>query len=441
MNSNPTRKFCLALKMLLLVFAILIYSSHSLPAQVREGENLVKIIAVVGDEFITNSDLDGQLLAMAQGNPKINPNDTALRRKVLDALINQKLIVIKAKEDSVTVTEDEIDQRWDYQLQQYIQYYGSEKRIEDIYGMSISQMKMEARDIIKNTILAEKVQQTKFMNVKTTPKEVEDFYTNYKDSLEKIPTQIEIYHIVKYVTASNQDKEKTLKEAKLIRDSIAAGGNFSDFAKRYSQDPGSASAGGDLGWFSKGKLIKEFENAAFELEPGQISQPVETPFGYHIIQLIQKKKDSLLTRHILFKIGETSQDNDKAKKFLSDLKDSVSMGKNFEELAKKYSEEKETQGFGGFIAKVPVTKLPENWKDALDKLPVGGVSEPMIYTNDKNKSAFDILYKKAFYPEHAPTLATDKKEIEDMALNYKKMKLFQEWVDELRSKMYWEIKE
>ncbi|OGU38664.1 MAG: hypothetical protein A2X61_00515 [Ignavibacteria bacterium GWB2_35_12] len=443
-------------KLFLLIFSVTFlfsFSNHSF-SQPKEGETLEKIIAVVGSEVITLSDLNASLQIMAQTHPNMDVpdsekqrvydsliNDSDMRKRVLDALINEKLVVAKAMEDSVTVTDDEIEQRWEYQLQQYIGQFGSEKRIEDIFGMSLSQIRNEAREIIKKKLLAEKMQQTKLMNVKVTPREVEEFYTKYKDSLQNIPEQVELYHIVKFVDASYKAKEEVYNLAKIVRDSIVAGGDFAAFAKKYSNDLATATNGGELGWFPKGKLIREFERAAFELQPGQISLPVETPFGFHIIQAIEKKKDSILTRHILFKIGGTSEDVDRAKDLLKSIKDSMSSGKSFEDLAKLYSDEKETKGFGGYIAKTSLQKLPPEIRGIVEKLSDGSISEPIVYITDKSKSAFHIIYRKRTIPSHFPTLENDRKDIEEMALNFKKINQYEAWIEELRSQLYWEVKE
>ncbi|TAL67672.1 MAG: parvulin peptidyl-prolyl isomerase [Bacteroidetes bacterium] len=438
---------------ILLLILLICHSGISL-AQPKEGETLEKIVAVVGNDVITMTDVTNAMFMFIQSNPKMDVpddqkqrvfdslmNDSDLKKKVLDALINEKLVVAKAVEDSITVTDDEVEQRWEYQLQQYIGQFGSEKRIEDVFGMSLSQIRNEAREIIKKKILAEKMQQTKLMNVKVTPREVEEFYSKYKDSLQNIPEQVELYHIVKFVNASNKAKEDVYQLAKNVRDSIVAGGDFAAFAKKYSNDLATASNGGELGWFPKGKLIREFEKAAFDLQPGQISLPVETPFGFHIIQAIDKKKDSILTRHILFKVGGTSDDIENTKNFLKGIKDSLATGMNFEDIAKKYSDETETKGFGGFIAKTSVQKLPPDIRTVVEKLTDGSISEPMSYITEKSKSAFQIIYRKRTIPSHFPTLENDRKDIEEMALNFKKLNQYDSWIEELRSKLYWEIKE
>lgn len=421
------------------------FSNNSF-SQPKEGETLEKIIAVVGNDVITLSDLNSSLQIMAQSHPKMDVpesekqrvydsllNDSDMRKRVLDALINEKLVVAKAVEDSITVSDDEVEQRWEYQLQQYIGQFGSEKRIEDIFGMSLSQIHNEAKEIIKKKLLAEKMQQTKLMNVKVSPREVEEFYAKYKDSLQNIPEQVELYHIVKFVDASNKAKEDIYNLAKRVRDSIISGGDFAAYAKKYSNDLATANNGGELGWFPKGKLIREFEKAAFDLQPGQISLPVETPFGFHIIQVIEKKKDSILTRHILFKIGGTSEDIERTKNFLRSIKDSMSAGKSFEDLAKLYSDEKETKGFGGYIAKTSLQKLPPEIRGIVEKLTDGSISEPINYVTDKSKSAFHIIYRKRTLTSHFPTLENDRKDIEEMALNFKKINLYDLWIQELRS--------
>ncbi|MBI5324422.1 MAG: peptidylprolyl isomerase [Ignavibacteriae bacterium] len=423
-------------------------------AQPKEGETLEKIVAVVGNEVITLTDVNTALIMYAQSSPSMNVpddqkqrvfdslvNNSDMKKKVIDALINEKLVVAKAIEDSVIITDDEVEQRWEYQLQQYIGQFGSEKRVEDIFGMSLSQIRNEAKEIIKKKLLAEKMQQTKLMNLKVTPREVEEFYTKYKDSLQNIPEQVELFHLVKFVNASNKAKEDVYQLAKNVRDSIVAGGEFSAFAKKYSNDLATANNGGELGWFPKGKLIREFEKAAFELQSGQISLPVETPFGFHIIQAIDKKKDSILTRHILFKVGGTSDDIETTKNFLKSIKDSLANDKTFEDMSKKYSDENETKGFGGYIAKTSVQKLPPDVKILVEKLTDGGISEPTPYVTEKSKSAFQILYRKRTIVSHFPTLENDRKDIEEMALNFKKLNYYDTWIQELRSKLYWEIKE
>jgi peptidyl-prolyl cis-trans isomerase SurA len=435
-NKNIKSLLFIALAMITSSFCY----SNLLAQQIKEGESLDKIAAIVGNEIIMQSDIKGKLVLLAQQNPSIDINNPETRNKVLNSLIDEKLVIMKAIEDSVVVGEDEITQRWDYFLKQLIQYYGSEKRIEDVYSMSLSRLQFEYRDLIKKQLLIEKIQQQKFSSVKSSGREVEQFFKEFKDSLPNIPEQTELCHIVKYVKSDNEAKERTFALAKKVRDSIIAGGNFADFAKRYSNDPGTANVGGDLGWFAKGKLLAEFERAAFDLTPGQISMPIETPFGYHVIQTIDKKRDSVLTKHILFKIIQSTDDNDRVIKQLTEIKAKVDKGESFTTLAKTESDENESKGFGGSIGTFDAGNMPVNIKDFVTKMAVGEVSQPLPYTLDPTKPAYRLLYKKAVIAEHKPSMENDYKLIEQKASMYKQMKQYQDWIETLRKSMYWEIK-
>lgn len=422
------------------VFAVILFLSDIASAQPVSGQSLDKIVAVVGKEIILQSDVEARTAMFVQQTKGVNPDDPAIRAKILDAIINEKLIVSKAIEDSIQVSDEEITQRLDYTIRNLMQTYGSEKRVEDIYGTSIAKLRKEAREDIRKQLLAERLQQQKFSSVKCSPKEIEDFYANYRDSIPDIPPQVDLYHIVKYVETSADVKNQTLELARKVRDSLKKGGDFADFAKRYSADPGSAASGGELGWTEKGKFVSEYEKAAYDLQPGELSQPVETPFGYHLILTEDKKKDAILTKHILFKIKRSDSDNDRAKKELSDLKSSVEKGESFEELARRYSDEKETQGFGGAFGTMELERLPVELRSIIEKLPDGGVSDPLPYAADPTKPAFHIIYRKKLIEKHKPDIKSDFKKVEQIATLYKQNRLFEEWIASLRKTMYWEIK-
>ena len=252
---------------------------------------------------------------------------------------------------------------------------------------------------------------------------------------------MELAHIVKTIQPSFDAKEEVKNLAKKVRDSIAAGGNFEDYAKRYSADPGSAASGGELGWIDKGKLVGEYERAAYNLQSGEISQPVESPFGYHIIQTLDKRKDAIQTKHILFKLGGSGEDKKRTEKILSDIKMRVEKGESFDELAKMFSDEKETQGFGGSMGSVELSRLPAELKGMLDILPDGGVSDPLPYMSDPTKPAMHIMLRKKLIDAHKPSLENDFKKIEQMSISHKQNILMEEWIASLKKIIAWEIKE
>ena len=408
-------------------------------AEPKQGESIDKIIAIVGEEIILKSDLDGQMYYMAQMDKTINPTDKEMRKKVLEGLIDQLLLVSKAIKDSVTVSDEEVNQRLELHLQTEIRRFGSEKRIEQVYGMSIPRIKNEIKDKIKNNLLVQSLVSQKFADVKISQKEVEEFYEEYKDSIPNIPPMAEIYHLVKKVEASKDSKEQIFKLASSVRDSILAGGDFADFAKRYSSDYASAKDGGELGWFEKGKLLPEFEQAAAKLAIGEISIPVETPFGFHVIQTLEKKADAIKTRHILFKLGQSQEETNKVLTFLEDIRKKVDAGEPFDSLAKEYSDDKDTKSFGGFLGKVGLSDLPENLRNIIATLNEGKTSEPLLYKNEPSNTSYHIIYKKRMVPEHKPNIKDDNKEIEQMAVEYKKRNLYNDWLQELRKELYWEV--
>jgi len=414
--------------------------SGLLLTQPREGEEIDKIIAVVGNDIIMLSELNAQIMMFAQQDPSLSPNDPVARQRVLDMLINEKLVTMKAIEDSVMVTDEEIEAQWEQQLNEYVRHYGSVKRIEDIYGMSIDRMKHEFRDEIKKHLLSQKIKMMKFGDITVTQREVEDFYESYKDSLPDVPDQVELYHIVKNIHPKESTKETLYNLAMSVRDSIIKGGDFADFALRYSGDPGTQSEGGDLGWIQKGKLFPEFERAAIDLSEGQISNPTETPYGFHLIETLGLNKDSIHARHILFKFGQSDEDKNVVIDTLNYIKGLIESGQNFEELAKMYSDEADSRGLGGFIGKFPLDNIPPSLAEVINKLETGGVSEPLPYGSDP-KPSYHILYKKSIIPAHKASVKEDYKELEGMAKSYKQSKVYQEWVQELRENMYWEIKE
>ncbi len=428
-------KFVLMARPLTFLSVALLWCTAAFAQNSVEG-----IIAIVGREIILKSDVDGQMEVLAQRDPKISKTDPTIRKAILDQLINERLVMTKAVEDSIEVSEEEITQRMEYQIQTLVQQFGSEKRIEDLYGMSMARIRREFRDEIRKRLLVEKMQQKQFGSVKATRADVELFYNRYRDSLPMAPERIDIYHIVRYVKPSEEKNKEAQDLALRIRDSLVKGGSFSDFAKRYSSDPMSAANGGDLGTVERGKFVPAFESAAFALSPNEISQPVESPFGWHIIQLIAKTTNSITTRHILIRVSQSDADKDSAKAFLQQLRTRVVAGESFEALAKQFSEERETQGFGGAMGQIELARLPDEMRTTLTTLPDGGVSEPMPYAADPTKPGFHILYRKRIIAAHVPSIDEDYKQLEQMATYEKKQRLEQEWMEKLRRDLYWEIR-
>lgn len=408
-------------------------------AYAQGGNSMERILAVVGPEIILQSDVEGQLAMLKQRSPNAPIKEAEARAFILDQLINERLIMAAALEDTlIKVTDDEITQRMDMQIQMLVQQFGSEKRIEDLYGMSMSRIRRDFRDEIRKQLLVEKMRQKELGDVKVSRRDVEQFYDEFKDSIPVSPERVDLYHIVRYVQASEDQQREAYDLALRIRDSIMNGGSFADFARRYSADPGSATAGGDLGFVEKGKFVPTFEAAAFALNPKEISQPVESPFGWHIIQLIDKTASAINSRHILIKVGQSDADRERTREALQELRDSARSGASFEALARTFSDEKETKGFGGAMGEITLGELPPSMKEQIESLKDGDVSEPLPYAADPTKPGYHIMYRKKTIAAHRPTLESDYKSIERMATFAKKQRMEQTWVQELRQRLYWE---
>ncbi len=249
-----------------------------------------KIAAVVDNEIILKSELDYQV-KMTAAQQKIDPNTPGLEDKVLNQMIEEKLAYAQALLDSINVTDEEVKNRIDYQINYFVQQYGSKEKVEQLYGMSIEKIRRSLEDPVKKQILVQKLEEKKFGDVEASRMEVENFFKTYKDSIGVIPEKVQIAHI--FIMPKVTEKMKAVYKAKAeaILDSIKHGADFAEMAKKYSEDPGSAAEGGDLGWVGKGVFYPEFEAAAFALKPGQISDVVESPVGFHIIQMIEKRGD------------------------------------------------------------------------------------------------------------------------------------------------------
>ncbi len=405
------------------------------------AQELDRIVAIVDKEVILESELNAQIQFLALNN-KIDPKTPGLKEEVLNNMINEKLLVAKAIEDSVTVTDEEVQQQLDVAIQQRVQQVGSEARLEELYGMPLSRIKREYRDEMRKNLLAQKLQQQRIGNEQVSRFEVEEFYNTYKDSLPPVPEQLEMSRIFVTPKPSTTAKEEARTRMVALLDSIRAGADFGDVARRHSEDPGSAQQGGDLGFVRRGQFVTEFEAAVFSLGVGQVSNIIETAFGFHIIQLLERRGDAVHARHILVRIPRTESSDSTTITLLDSLRDSVLNGQNFAELAKKYSEDKESNLIGGMLPPVDLEQLEKDWYPSVINLKEGEISKPFRVSSQAPSGVaygYQIVLLRKRTPAHKMTLEQDYHKIEAMALNYKRTKDYQAWMQELRSKIFWKI--
>ncbi len=406
---------------------------------VAQQQVIDRIVAIVDKDVILQSELDGQIQFLALNN-RIDPKTPGLREQILQNMINERLLVAKADEDSVTVSDDEVQQQLEAQIQSRVQQVGSEARLEEIYGMPISKIKREYRDEMRKNLLVQKMQQQHFQGEQVGRYEVEDFYRTYRDSLPPVPDEVDLSRIYVVPRPTTAAVEEARVRAQALLDSLKAGADFATLAKKYSQDPGSAQQGGDLGLVRRGQFVKEFETAVFGLQDGEISPIVQSEFGFHIIQLIERRGDAVHARHILIRIEKSKAGDSTTIAFLDSLRTVVMKGGNFAELAKKYSVDKETNLVGGSLGTVQYDQLDKSWLPYLDSLKNGEISVPFRVTAGSSYGYQIVLMQKRT-AAHPMTLATDYHKIESLALNLKRTKDYQTWMDQLRKEIYWQIKQ
>ncbi len=397
-----------------------------------------RIVAVVDKEIITESDLSERVNFLAIQN-RIDPNQPELRKQVLEGMIAEKLVLAQAIIDSVEVTDDEVTRALDQQVSNFIRQVGSEKRVEQIYGKSIARIKREYRTEIKNQLLVQKLRQQREASISSSRREVEEFYKTYKDSLPQVPEEYELSHIFIAPKADTSIESKVRAFMQSILDSIRAGGDFADFARRYSTDLGSSASGGDLGWEKRGAFVREFEETVFGLKEKEISNIVKTQFGFHIIQLLERRGESVHARHILMKIEKGPASDSAAVDTLKALRDRALKGESFTVLAAKYSEDEETKTIGGDLGTLTVDQLQYEFAEQVKGMKAGEISPPLRLTIG-NTYGFHIIWLRKKIEPHTISITEDFKRLEQLALYMKRNKQYSEWVESLKKTIFVDIR-
>lgn len=406
----------------------------------REGDVLDRIEAIAGDQPILKSEVDAQLLLLAQQNPSLKVDDPELRKRVIDALINERLLYVQAQLDSITVSDEEVNAQLDATIAQLIRQAGSQERLENLYQMPMWKIRRDGREEIRKRLIVQRYQQSKLGEIKVSPREVEQFYERYKDSLPVIGKQYELYHIVRYVQPTHDARQAAYERARAIRDSILAGADFCQLVARNSEDPNTRASCGDLGMRNCNDFVPEFCSACKKLQTNEVSMPIETPFGFHVVRMLDRTLEQIHVQHILIGIPRGESDRERVRAELVRLREQILGGKlSFEDAARQYSEEQDTRGFGGALGKLAAASLEPSMAQLLDSLADGAITEPLPYSTNPTKQGYHILWKKRTIPPHKPSLETDYKELENFALTMKQQQLYDRLVATLREQLHWEI--
>ena len=422
-------------------------------AQNRQPQVIDKVVAVVGKNIILQSDIENQYMqyrmqGMTEGTGK------EVRARILEDLLLQKLMLNQAEMDSITVTDDQVETQMDQRIRYFVTRLGSQEKLEEQFGKSMSEIKEEVRQAVKDQMLQEQVQAKIMQNVVVTPKEVKDFFNDIpNDSLPLIQPEYEIVQIVKRPPVSIDEKLQVKDRLYQIRKRILEGeSSFSTMAVLYSEDPGSARQGGELGFAGKGVYATEFENVAFNLHDGEISDVVETQFGFHIIQLIERRGETVNCRHILLTAKVPVEALEKAQNQLDSVAQLIRNGDmTFEEACKKFSDD-DSKNNGGYLTNAGTggnwlslkdmqqleAEYPEykNLAFVVSRLEVGEVSDPLPMTTNENNDAFRLIMVKRKTEVHQANLKDDYTLIQNWAIGQKRQEAIGKWVSNKAAKAY-----
>ncbi len=402
-----------------------------------------KIVGVVGQSAILYSDIEEQYLqAKAQ---RISQD----RCEIFEDLLAQKLLVTQAGKDSIEVTAAEVEMELENRINYFINQIGTEEKLTEYFGKSLLEIKDDMRDAVRDQLLMQRMQANIVKEVTITPTEVKDYYNSLpKDSLPYIDSEIQIAQIMVYPKSDEnavfEVKDKLLE----LRERVLNGESFSTLAVLYSEGP-SASRGGDIGWASRSDLDPAYTKAALALKNGQVSKIVETSFGYHIIQLIDKNGDRLHTKHILMKPQISADAKIKATRFLDSLagairKDSIT----FKKAAFFFSADKDTRMNSGIrvnpqtqTTKFKVNEFSTSEYYIIRNLHEGEISKAFESTDDKGKTVYKIIQLKSRSEPHVANLKEDFNLLQQMATQNKQSKFIDKWVSEKAKTTYIRLEE
>lgn len=409
------------------------------------AQTLDKVVAIVGEEIILQSDVDNQVNYL-----KINGerDDGSLPCRVLENLIISKLLLDKARQDSLVVSDIQVEAELDMRMGSVLERVGEEE-FERIYGKTVPQFRADIREDIRKELLIQQQQQAVLGQADITPKEVKRFYRSLnQDSVGLLPAEVEVNQIVIKPPFSKQSRTRAMNELRELRSQALGGQDFRKLAANNTDEPGGKQRGGDLGWFGRGQMVPKFEEIAYNMREGDVSAPFETEFGVHIIKLYERRGEMVHAAHILKRLNYSSGADSIAIDSLSEIVKLIENDSlNFEQAAIRYSQDRQTSFSGGAISnpqtgelRIPLDALDADLYFKIDEMEEGEISEPMEMFQQDGSRAFHVIYLKKKIPPHRPNLQDDYQKIYEAALQAKQAEIFDEWLESAKKNIYIEIK-
>ncbi len=428
-----------------IVFIFVIFSFITSNAQDRQV--IDKVVGVVGQELVLLSDIEDQFSLAKKRQPEL---DGEARCIIMDQVLAQNLMLNQARLDSIVVTESEVESQLDARFKQILQYMNNDERqFEEYYGATIPQIRAQFRTDLENKLLIERMQQSIIADATVTPSEVKDFFNLIpKDSLPFFNSEVEVAEIVIYPAQNEVEKAIAREKLESIRQQIVDGAQFAELAKKYSDDPGSGAQGGDLGWATRGSYVGEFEAAAYNLETNELSEVIETQFGYHLLELLERRGNSIHVRHILITPEITSKDEELARNLLDSVRllvvtDSIP----FTYAVNRFSDDEIPSYTNGGNLVNPKTgntfyevgDLDPDIYFTIDTMEINDLSAPFEFTEQTGRKGYRAILLRSRTKPHKASLELDYSKIKAAALESKKNKFMSEWVEQKIQDTYIEV--
>ena len=425
------------------LFLILSFILFAVQSRAQEAQVIDRVVAVVGQNVILQSDIEAQYIQMRlQGG--IKGSASSIRCEILEDLLFRKLMLNQAEMDSITVTDEQVKSEVDRLISYFVSQLGSQENLEKYYNKSMSEIKEEMFRMRKDQMLVEQVQQAMLSSVEVTPAEVRKCYYDLPhDSIPMVNSKYEIAHIVKKPAITLDQKLEVKDRLYKMRKRILDGERFSTLALLYSEDPGSAKKGGELGFHGRGEFAPEFEAAAFNLRDGEISEVIETEFGFHIIQMIERRGEFVNVRHILLTVKVSPESLQEAYDELDSIAQLIRNDSlTFDEAVRQFSDEKDrisggilvNQASGGTL--FDASELDQQVSYTINRMKVGELSEPVPMKTSDNRDAYRLLYLKRKTAPHKANLKDDYTLIRDWAMQKKREDIINKWIANKSQKAY-----
>jgi len=427
----------------ILVFSLFAVFSGKLYSQ----NSIDKIVGIVGENIILESEIASRYFQYKARGLEI-PGD--MKCYTLEELLYQGLLISQAQKDSIEVTETEITGELERRLELFVKQMGGEQAMEEYFNKTIPEIKNQFRLIIKDEILAQRMQQEITSKVEVSPVEVINFFNKIpKDSLPVIESEYELSEIAIYPEVSQEQNERLISKLEEYRKRVLEGGDdFGTLAIMYSKDPGSAVKNGDIGFIRRTDVVPEFAEAAFSLKSkGDVSPIIKTEYGYHIIQLIEQKGESVNVRHILLTPVIPISEVSRIKTLLSAVADSIRKNQiTFVDAVQKYSKAENSKKAAGKMinyesgnTKFTINDLPQGHDAVIKKININELSAPFESIDFEGKAVYKIVLLHSKTKTHVADINTDYQKISNMALEQKKEKVTNDWILKKQKTTYIQI--